>query len=85
MPADRYCASARSFPAKLPPIEYPAGATLRNVQREGFVTFDGRRRRVPKALIGHPVCIEATQTDGVFEVRFLHHVVTEIDLREVAN
>jgi hypothetical protein len=38
--------------------------------------------RLPKALVGHPVGIDPTAVDGVFEVRFIHHLVIEIDVRE---
>jgi transposase InsO family protein len=85
VPADRYRASARSFSKTLPPIEYPVGTIVRSVHKQGFVTFHGRRWRVPKALIGHPVGIDPTSIDGMFEVRFLHHLVTELDLRDPAN
>jgi transposase InsO family protein len=85
VPADRYRASARSFSETLPPIEYPVGTTVRSVHKKGFVKFRGRRWRVPKALIGHPVGIDPTAVDGVFEVRFMHHLVTEIDLAEQAE
>lgn len=85
VPADRYRASPRSFPETLPPIEYLAGTIVRSVHKEGFIMFRGRQWRVPGALGGHTVGIDPTAVDGVFEVRFMHHLVTEVDLREPAN
>ncbi len=82
VPADRYRASTRSFRETLPPIDYPAGTIVRSVHQHGFVKFRGRMWRLPKALVGHRVGIDPTAIDGVFEVRFLHHLVVEIDVRE---
>jgi transposase InsO family protein len=82
VPADRYRASARSFRETLLAIEYPAGTIVRSVHQHGFVKVRGRTWRVPKALVGHPVGIDPTAVDGVFEVRFLHHLVVKIDVRD---
>ena len=82
VPADRYCASQRTFPETLPTIEYPAGSTVRQVRPRGFVKYKGRLLRVPRALHGHPVAIENTATDGLYDIKLLHQKITQLDLRE---
>lgn len=82
VPADRYEPSRRSFPQTLPQIVYPAGTFVRKGYDNGFVSFKGRRWKVPKALKGQPLGIDPTSVDGVFEVRFMAYLVTTIDLRK---
>lgn len=52
--------SLRSFPATLPPITYPRGMAVRQVQQGGQLSFRGRTLRVPKAFAGYPVGVQPT-------------------------
>ena len=81
VPASRYRPSLRSFPATLPPIEYPRGVAVRKVQQGGQLSFQGRTLRVPKAFAGYPVGLQPTSTDGVFDVWFCEHRITQLDLQ----
>ncbi len=81
VPAARYRPSLRAFPATLPPIAYPSGMAVRQVQQGGQLSFQGRTPRVPKAFAGYPVGVQPTATDGVFEVWFCQHRITQLDLR----
>jgi transposase InsO family protein len=81
VPADRYRPSLRAFPETLPEIEYPAGIAVRKVEDKGRFCFKGKHFRVGKAFRGYPVGLRATDTDGVYDVMFCHHIVTHIDLR----
>ncbi len=80
-PVTRYQPSARPFPARLPPVEYAAGATVRRVRDGGRIEFRGRRWRVGKAFEGMPVEVRATDDEGVFTVWFVEQEVAQMHLR----
>lgn len=79
-PASVYAPSARPFPERVLPPEYPEGLPVRKVQAPGRVSFRGADRRVPKALVGMPVALREAE-DGAFEVLFGPNVVAVVDLR----
>ncbi len=82
-PASRYRPSSRTMPRELPAIEYPPGALVRRVQKNGWICLKGHYVRLSKALIGQPVaCSPLADRDGEFEVFFCEHKVDEIDLRQ---
>lgn len=81
VPASRYKPSSRSFPEKLPPLEYPAQAFVRKVQQGGDFSFKGRNFKISKCFAGYPIGIMPTITDGVFNILFSHHKVADIDLK----
>jgi transposase InsO family protein len=80
VPASRYRPSLRSFPERLPPIQYPDGTQVRKVQDHGIIFFRGREFKVSKAFHGYPVAVHPTRTDGVFEVKFCHQRIAMINL-----
>lgn len=80
-PATRYRASPRTFPEKLPPIEYPDGVPVRKVDCTGHICFEKRRIRVSKALRGQFVALQPDpQEPQNIEVRFFNTVIRSIDL-----
>ena len=79
-PITRYRPSARSFPSKLPPVEYDDGETVRKVQRHGQINFNGRSYFVGEGLYTELVAIRPTKQDGVYSVVFCHKEITQIDL-----
>ena len=81
VPASHYQASARSFPEQLPPLQYGATDQVRKVQIDGKISFHHREFRVGKAFRGYPVALRPTTADGVYDVYFATHRITEIDLR----
>jgi transposase InsO family protein len=81
VPADRYRASPRSFPERLPAIDYPPGDIVRRVDACGRIAYRGRPFMIGKAFRGHPVALRPTTTDGRFAVFFCHQHVASIDLR----
>jgi transposase InsO family protein len=81
VPQQRYRPSPRSYPERLPPLEYGPGDTVRKVQARGWLTFRGRAVHVPKALKSQPVALRATGQDGIYEVYFGPHQVAAFDLR----
>jgi transposase InsO family protein len=85
-PASRYRLSPRPYPDLLPPVAYAEGAIVRRVQKRGWISFQGRDLKLPKALAGHPVAIEPRlQEDGVFDVRFCKTRIRSFDLNLPAN
>lgn len=82
-PASRYCASVRSMPAQLPPIEYLPGDWVRKVQQGGWIHFKGRELCISKALLGQPVALRPVHDcDGQFEVFFCHQKIQNLCLIE---
>ena len=80
-PASRYRPSPRSAPAGLPPIEYPAGTTVRHLRGGGHCTFGGQTWYVGRAFGGLPIGLRpSAQTDGQWEVFFCHHRLGVLDL-----
>jgi hypothetical protein len=50
----------------------------------GQISWQGRRWAISDALAGQPVGLRPTLRDGVVEVRFCHHLVRTLDLRDAA-
>ena len=84
VPARRYHRSPRPYPAQLPPPPYGPDDQVRKVQAGGWVSFQGRHLRLPKALRGQPVAFRPTATDGCWAIRFLTDDLGTLDLRESA-
>jgi len=54
-PASVYQPSPRPFPARLPPLDYPADMAVRKVQQDGTISFHHRRWLIGAAFAGLPV------------------------------
>lgn len=72
------------YPAQLPPVVYGAADQVRRVQAGGWVSFQGRHLRLPKALRGQSVAFRPTATDGCWAIHFLTDDLGTLDLRESA-
>jgi transposase InsO family protein len=81
VPASRYRPSPRSFPSRLPAIEYPSDTLVRPVKSKGEITFRNRFFYVGRAFNGLPVAIHPTATDGTYRVAFAAHTLGLIDLK----
>lgn len=81
VPASRYHISPRAFPERLLPIEYDSIDIVRRVTDKGGVRFRGYIIAVGKAFYGQPIAIRPTTHDGVFDVYFCRHRITQFDLR----
>lgn len=71
MPVKFYRRSARRYPQPLPPVQYPADWTVRQVRSNGEIRWQGRRRFVGEAFVGQPVGLKRLRA-GVWRVRFMH-------------
>jgi hypothetical protein len=54
---------------------------VRQVYQGGRLDFQGRTLRVPRAFVGYPVGVQPTATEGVVDVWFCQHRITQLDLR----
>lgn len=81
VPADVYRSSVRCYPAVLPAIEYAPGTLVRKVQSCGEVHFQGYVLRVGQAFVGESVGLQSTPHEGVYEVRYCHQRLGQVDLR----
>lgn len=63
---------------------YGAADQVRRVQAGGWVSFQGRHLRLPKALRGQSVAFRPTATDGCWAIHFLTDDLGTLDLRESA-
>jgi transposase InsO family protein len=82
VPADYYTPSPRPFPDLVPDIDYPSADQVRRVQKDGVISFRGRRWRVGKAFAGHPVALRHDPLqDGVFAVYFCQTIIHSLDIR----
>lgn len=59
-PAERYAASPRALPRRLPPLEYPAGCEVRRVASSGHLSWRGTRLFLTKVLVGEYLSLTET-------------------------
>ena len=85
VPTQRYAMSPRSMPETITPPEYEPGAHVRKVQAGGEFFFKGRRINCSKAFVGRQIVLRPTDTDGVFDLCYRRHCLTQIDLRQPAE
>ena len=80
-PATRYRASPRDYRETVEPFDYAPDDRVRKVQQNGWITFQGRCVRLPKAFRGCPVALRPTERDGVFEVYYRHQFIAALDFQ----
>ncbi len=80
-PAQRYVASRRPFPERLPPLEYPAHYLVRRVAPAGTFRFRGRWIFLTKVLTHHPIGLEETD-DGIWSIHFANKLLARFDERD---
>lgn len=81
VPASRYQPSARPFPAKLPEPSYQTCDIVRRVgTTKGYISFKGRKWRVPQAFFGERVAIRPDLKDGQYKICFGATQIATIDL-----
>jgi putative transposase len=69
VPADRYHASPRPLPRRLPVLEYPAHVEVRRVSCIGQVSWQGAPLFLSLALVGEDVAFEEVDND-IWTIRF---------------
>jgi hypothetical protein len=68
-PAEMYVASVRSYPERLPELDYPAGAHLRWVSQQGSVKWKSRRTFISEVVSRRAVGLVEVD-DELFEVYY---------------
>src|SRR5262249_14227472 len=80
VPASRYRPSARAMPDRLPETEYDSDEIVRTrPASKDYISFKGRRWKVPQAFRGERVAIGPLTTDGQYAVCFGAHQIAMID------
>jgi transposase InsO family protein len=82
-PAELYAPSARAFPARLPELEYPAGAQLRRISQQGSLKWRTRRTFLSEVLARETVGLIEVDED-LFEVYYGLVLLGWLDGREGA-
>lgn len=80
VPASRYQASPRTYPERLPPIEYGSADIVRKVRNYGHFKYLGREYHIGSAFYGLHVALRATAADGIMEVYFCQQRIRTINL-----
>jgi hypothetical protein len=81
VPASRYRPSARSMPDRLPTVEYDQGEIVRIVPTtKDYISFRGRRFKVPQAFRGERLAVRPRNIDGLFGIFFAANQIATIDL-----
>lgn len=83
VPSSRYQISWREFPAALPVIEYRSRDEVRRVQEKGHVRYKGNRIVLGKAFHGYPVAFRPTTQEGILDVYFCQHRITQVDMKNL--
>jgi transposase InsO family protein len=80
-PASRYRPSSRTMPARPPSVDYDTGEIVRTVPAsKDYISFQGRRWKVPQAFRGERVAIRPLDADGRYGVFFASRRIASIDL-----
>jgi len=85
VPASRYLPSCRPFPETLPPVEYDAADIVRKVRGWGHIKYHSKEYFIGQAFSGLHVALRHTAYEGVFDVYFSQHRVTQIDVTATTN
>lgn len=81
-PSSRYTMSTRSMPETIAPPDYEPQAHVRKVYHNAWLSFKGRKINCSKAFVGRHLALRATNTDGVFDLCYRRHVLSQVDLRQ---
>jgi transposase InsO family protein len=79
-PGSVHCTSPRSFPAKLPEVQYESGVTIRQVRHNGQIKWRGHLIYLSEVLAKEPVGLKPID-NGSWEVRYSFHLLGVLDER----
>ncbi len=79
-PGSAYCTSPRSYPAKLPEVQYESGVTVRKVRQNGEIKWRGELLYVSTVLAKEPVGLKPI-AEGKSELRYSFHLLGILDER----
>lgn len=79
-PGSIHCLSPRSYPAKLPEVQYESGITVRQVRHKGEIKWRGELIYVSEVLAKEPVGLKPIDNDK-WEVRYSFQLLGVLDER----
>ena len=79
-PGSFHCCSPRSYPAKLPEVQYESGITVRQVRHSGEIKWRGKLIYVSEVLAKEPVALLPID-DGKWELHYGFHRLGVLDER----
>lgn len=82
-PASRYAPSPRSYPDRLPPLEYPGHYVVRRVTNAGTLRFKDRLLFIANALKQHHIGLEEADA-GVWSIYLGPVLLARLDERDYA-
>ena len=80
-PASHYQSSARSYPARLPAVEYPGHFLVKRVTDAGTFRFQHRLLYIANALVDQHIGLEE-RDDGVWSIYFTNVLLATLDERD---
>ena len=79
-PGSVYCSSPRSYPAKLPEVQYESGVTVRQVRHNGEIKWRGELLYLSEVLAKEPVGLTPIDEER-WELRYSFHLLGILDER----
>jgi transposase InsO family protein len=79
-PGSVHCHSPRSYPAKLPEVQYESGVTVRQVRHNGELKWRGQRLYLSEVLAQEPVGLKPID-EHRWELRYSFHLLGVLDER----
>ncbi len=79
-PANHLKPCRRSYPEKLPPLDYPRHCQVRHVRSTGQIKWKGGMLFVSETLIGENIALEEID-DGIWTLRLAHIELARLDER----
>jgi transposase InsO family protein len=79
-PGSIHCLSPRSYPAKLPEVQYESGITVRQVRHKGEIKWRGELIYVSEVLAKEPIGLKPIDNDK-WELRYSFHLLGVLDER----
>jgi transposase InsO family protein len=78
-PIKHYRPSSRTYPEKMPPVEYDSTLEVRQINSEGRISYKGRPWKIGKAYRGQLVGLRKANEENVTEVLFLTSVIQKLN------
>jgi transposase InsO family protein len=81
VPIDRYQPSPRQYRDPVERFDYAQGDSVRRVQQQGYISFNGTQYRLPKAFYGKDIALRPTIKDGTYDIHFRHQFIKTLDIQ----
>lgn len=80
-PASQYDASARAYPNRLPPLEYPRHFLVKKITTGGTFRFQHKLLYLANAMVDQHIGLEETD-DGIWSIYFNNILLATLDERD---